>query len=68
MDVISEVNDEGTAVMVVTHDSKVTARADRVIYLEDSNITDEIVLGKYEKKSFADRESKMMAWTRKQGF
>ncbi len=46
MDIINEVNTEGTTVMVVTHDSKVAAKADRVIYLDDGNITDEIVLGK----------------------
>lgn len=68
MDIINEVNAEGTTVMVVTHDSKVAARADRVIYLDDGNITDEIALGKYEEKSFADRESKMTTWLRKQGF
>lgn len=68
MDIINEVNAEGTTVMLVTHDAKVAARADRVIFLSDGNITDEIVLGKYEEKSFSERENKMTRWLGEQGF
>lgn len=68
MDIINEVNAEGTTIMLVTHDSKVAARADRVIFLTDGNITDEIVLGKYEEKNFSERENKMAQWLGNQGF
>lgn len=68
MDIMNEVNGEGTTVMLVTHDAKVAARAERVIFLADGNITDEIVLGKYEEKSFSEREQKMSKWLGKQGF
>ncbi|MDF2593735.1 MAG: transporter, ATP-binding protein [Clostridia bacterium] len=68
MDIINEVNAEGTTVMLVTHDAKVAARADRVIFLSDGNITDEIFLGKYEEKSLFERENKMTMWLREQGF
>jgi putative ABC transport system ATP-binding protein len=68
MDIMNEVNAEGTTVMLVTHDAKVAARAERVIFLADGNITDEIVLGKYEEKSFSEREQKMSKWLGKQGF
>ncbi|MBP1865808.1 putative ABC transport system ATP-binding protein [Clostridium tetanomorphum] len=68
MNIINEINAEGTTVMLVTHDAKVAARADRVIFLSDGNITDEIVLGKYEEKSFSEREKKMTQWLGKQGF
>ncbi len=68
MDIINEINAEGTTVMLVTHDAKVAARADRVIFLADGYITDEIVLGKYEGKSFSERENKLTGWLRKQGF
>jgi putative ABC transport system ATP-binding protein len=68
MDIINEINKDGTTVMLVTHDSKVAARADRVIFLSDGNITDEIELGKYDQKYFSDREIKMTAWLGKQGF
>lgn len=68
MDIMNEVNAEGATVMLVTHDAKVAARAERVIFLADGNITDEIVLGKYEEKSFSEREQKMSKWLGKQGF
>lgn len=68
MDIINEINATGTTVMLVTHDSKVAARADRVIFLSDGDITDKIVLGKYEKKSFLERENKMIKWLGKQVF
>lgn len=54
--------------MLVTHDAKVAARADRVIYLADGKITDEIVLGKYKDNSISDRESKMTRWLGTLGF
>jgi putative ABC transport system ATP-binding protein len=68
MDIINEVNAEGTTVMLVTHDAKVAARADSVIFLSDGNIIDKIVLGKYEEKIFFERENKMTEWLGKQGF
>jgi putative ABC transport system ATP-binding protein len=68
MDIINEVNLEGITVMLVTHDAKVAARSERVIFLSDGNITDEIILGKYKKESFCERENKMTQWLRKQGF
>ena len=68
MDIINGVNAEGTTVMLVTHDAKVAARADRVIFLSDGTITDEIVLGRYQEKDFPDRENKMKEWLGKLGF
>ncbi len=68
MDIINGVNAQGTTVMLVTHDAKVAARADRVIFLSDGTITDEIVLGRYQEKDFPDRENKMKEWLGKLGF
>jgi len=68
MDIMNEVNVRGTAVMLVTHDAKVAARAERVIFLTDGKITDEIALGKFEDKDLLVRENKMTRWLEKQGF
>lgn len=68
MDIINEINNTGTTVMLVTHDPKVAARADRVIFLSDGDITDEIILGKYKEKNFIERENKMIKWLGKQVF
>ncbi len=68
MDIINEINEQGTTIVLVTHDAKVAARAERVIFLSDGNITDELVQGKYEKSSLSKRESKMAVWLDKQNF
>ncbi len=68
MDIINEINTIGTTVILVTHDAKVAARADRVIFLADGNITNEISLGKYEEEHFVERESKMIHWLGEQMF
>ena len=68
MDIINEINATGTTIMVVTHDPKVAARADRVIFLSDGHIKDEITLGKYKEENFIERESKMIKWLGEQVF
>lgn len=70
MDIINNVNAEGTTVIIVTHDAKVAARAERVIFLVDGRINDELFLGKYDnnedKKSM--REKMLSDWLEQQGF
>lgn len=62
MDIISGINRDGTTVMLVTHDSNVAARADRIIYLEDGQIKDILSLGKFTPESRAARERKIRYW------
>ncbi len=62
MDIMNEINREGTAIMLVTHSAKVAARAERVIYLSDGKIAAEKELGKYEGKDLLDRERNMVRW------
>lgn len=68
MDIINEINISGTTVMIVTHDPKVAARANRVIFISDGDITEEIILGKYQEEDFVDRENKILKWLGKQTF
>lgn len=68
MDIINRINAEGTTVMLVTHDAKVAARADRIIYLEDGRIKEELQLGRFESKLQEEREEKMKNWLMKMGF
>jgi len=69
MDIINNVNTEGTTVIIVTHDAKVAARADRVIFLVDGSIHDELTLGKYYEgeKEKSSREKRLSEWLEKQG-
>lgn len=42
-----KLNDEGTTIMMVTHDVKVAAKCTRILYIVDGNIKGEYNLGKY---------------------
>lgn len=68
MDILNQINQEGTAILLVTHDAKVAARADRVIYLEDGCVKDELLLGKYVQASLNEREEKLKHWLERMGF
>ncbi len=60
MDIMNGINQSGTTIMIVTHDAKVAARADRVIFLSDGKITAECELGKYKENSATlEREDKV---------
>lgn len=66
MDIINRINGEGRTVILVTHDAKVAARADRVIFLADGRICDELVLGKYGGD--VSREKRLADWLENLGF
>lgn len=72
MDIINNINAEGTTVIIVTHDAKVASRADRVIFIMDGQIYDELKLGKYDASSDSKvkltREKELSVWLDKQGF
>lgn len=42
MGLLVDINKEGTAILLVTHDAKVAARADRVLFMKDGNIVSEL--------------------------
>ena len=66
MDVINELvkaNREGTSVMMVTHSEKIASCSERVIFLVDGNIQDELMLGKMESEDeLVVRERKLRNW------
>lgn len=68
MDILGEINRDGTTVLLVTHDAKVAARADRIIYLEDGSIKNECILGKYKENDQSVREEELKKWLVKMGF
>ncbi|MCM1333886.1 MAG: ABC transporter ATP-binding protein [Bacteroides sp.] len=68
MDILTAIHREGTTVLLVTHDAKVAARADRVIYLEDGGIKDELRSGRYSEKDLPRREDALREWLSVIGF
>ncbi|NIK79888.1 putative ABC transport system ATP-binding protein [Paenibacillus castaneae] len=55
MDIFSEINGDGTAVMLVTHDAKVAARTERIMFMLDGKIVSELKLPKYDGTDMDER-------------
>ncbi|MGN0394317.1 MAG: ABC transporter ATP-binding protein [Coprococcus sp.] len=68
MDILGDINCSGTTILLVTHDAKVAARADRIIYLENGSIKDEYNLGRYKAENRILREEELKKWLEKMGF
>jgi putative ABC transport system ATP-binding protein len=56
-----EINRSGTAILLVTHDAKVAARADRVLFTKDGTIVSDLPLGKSGNSDREVREGKVLA-------
>lgn len=66
---LNRINQEGTTVMLVTHDMKVAAKSDRIMYIEDGNIKGEFELGKFmDESKMMDRERKVSNWLMEMGW
>lgn len=62
-------NKNGTTVMMVTHNVKIAAQSDRVLYLVDGKINGEMKLGITEDEyELADRERKLNTWLMEHGW
>ncbi|MEK5237176.1 ABC transporter ATP-binding protein [Paenibacillus sp. FSL L8-0470] len=63
MEELCRINREGTTIMIVTHDVKVAAQTDKVLYMVDGNIQGELRLGSYsEDQRLRERERKLNEW------
>lgn len=66
---LNRINQEGTTIMMVTHDLKVAAKSDRILYIEDGNIKGEFVLSKYTDDSTRKaRERHVSNWLMEMGW
>lgn len=63
---LNKLNEEGTTIMLVTHDVKVAAKCSRILYIVDGNIKGELAIGKNViDESVSDRESNLKERERK---
>lgn len=66
MEELSKLNQEGTTIMLVTHDAKVAAKCSRVLFIVDGNIK-----GEYNvdvTATLRDRERALNNWLMEMGF
>ncbi len=64
MKLLAKIHQSGTAIMLVTHDIKVAAKTDRVLFLFDGKIAGEYLTGAYDETgdSLKAREERLTAW------
>ena len=62
MDELVKLNEEGTTIMMVTHDAKVAAKCSRVLYIVDGNIKGEYNSPKEKDVQEKDRERMLNNW------
>jgi len=62
MEELVKLNEEGTTIMMVTHDAKVAAKCSRVLYIVDGNIKGEYISPKDLEIKDKDRERLLNNW------
>ena len=64
MNILLKINEKGTTILLVTHDVKVAAKTQRVLYMMDGVIAGEKHLGKYQGETgdLKSREQKLAGW------
>ena len=69
MEELVKLNNEGTTIMLVTHDVKVAAKCTRVMYIVDGNIKGEYNLGRCARESqIRERERALNNWLMEMGW
>jgi putative ABC transport system ATP-binding protein len=70
MDLLADINASGTTVLLVTHNVKVAARTERVLFMLDGKLVAERHLGKYmdDDGDNRRREEELSSWLFEMGF
>jgi putative ABC transport system ATP-binding protein len=70
LNIFEDIHKEGTTIILVSHDARVAARSERILFMIDGQIVDELVLGRYEKEevNHKDREIKVIEWLKANAF
>ncbi|QSB08988.1 ABC transporter ATP-binding protein [Lysinibacillus fusiformis] len=67
MDLLVAINREGTTVMLVTHDPKIAARTERILFMSDGAIVNELRLPEFTGNDLDDRMVKVVSTMQKIG-
>jgi putative ABC transport system ATP-binding protein len=70
MKLLGEINKTGTTILLVTHDVKVAAKTERVLFMLDGKIVGEYQQGKYDetRDDIKTREERLNTWLIEMGF
>lgn len=67
MDILTKINQDGTTILLVTHDAKVAARTQRVLFMCDGKIVSEMRLGTSNGRDMEGRIEKIAGKMRELG-
>lgn len=67
MDLLASINSEGTTVMLVTHDPKIAARTEHILFMSDGAIVNELRLPRFTGTDLDDRMVKVVSTMQKIG-
>jgi putative ABC transport system ATP-binding protein len=67
MNILAEINADGTAIMLVTHDAKVAAQTERIMFMRDGKIVSEMRLTKFDGTDIDGRMQEVAARMREIG-
>ncbi len=62
------INAAGTTILMVTHDSRVAAKCQRILYILDGEIRGELTLGAYSEAEITNRQQKTADWLKMMGW
>lgn len=62
---MTELNRQGQSILMVTHDMRAAVRGNRILYMEDGKILDELALDPYSELEEKQREEKVSHWLSK---
>ncbi len=62
LDLLTRLNQEGQSILMVTHDLRCAARGNRILYLEDGKLLDELNLPTYGGEDSSERETQLSTW------
>ena len=62
IDSFLKINKGGVTILMVTHDSKVALKCDRVLYILDGELRGELELGKYDPSKEDERQQRINTW------
>lgn len=68
LDILTDINEEGQSIVMVTHDIKAALRGSRVLYIKDGRIDGELSLGKYSSSDFNERKSTLKGFLAEKGW
>jgi len=68
LDLLTQINEDGQSILMVTHDVKAAVRANRILYLEDGKIVGEMNLDKFSQDESKAVETQLTSWLLARGW